>query len=54
MYIPCTSLFVCMAIIGRNLTTSLADNVDPIVVSWWPFVSMSRLLSSSLVSGTHH
>ena len=52
MYTPCTSLFVCMAIIGRNLTTSLADNVDPVVVSRRPFVSTSWLLFSSLVGGT--
>ena len=50
---PYISLFVCMAIIGRNLTTSLANNVDHIIVSWWPFVNMSRLLLSSLVGGTH-
>ena len=53
MYTPCTSLFVYMAIIGRNLTTSLANNVDPVVVSRWPFLSMSRLWLSSLVGGTH-
>ena len=52
MYTPYTSLFVCMAIIGRNLTTLLADNVDPVVVWRWPFVCTSRLLLSSLVGGT--
>ena len=52
MYTPCTGLFVCMAIIGRNLTTSLADNVDLVIVLRWPFVSTSRLLLSSLVGGT--
>ena len=52
MYTPYTSLFVCMSIISRNLTTSLADNVDPIVVSRRPFVSTSWLLFSSLVGGT--
>ena len=52
MYTPYTSLFVCMAIIGRNLTTSLIVNVDPVVVSRQPFVSTSRLLLSSLVGDT--
>ena len=54
MYTPCTSLFVCMAIIGRNLTTSLADNVDPIVVLRRPLVSTPRLTSSTRQSTTIH